>query len=108
MVNALRLAGRFVASLPMECSPERTADRDGFVHPTEISGNSERATVRLILRDFELDGLAAKRAMVERAAAELRAAESRAQVEVVFAEQYRNMRYWLEKDMRAGPVEAAP
>ncbi len=101
MVNALRLAGRFVTSLPMECSPERTADRDGFVHPVEISGNSERATVRMILRDFELDGLAAKRAVVERAAAELRAAEPRAQVEVVFAEQYRNMRYWLEKDMRA-------
>ncbi|HLP09805.1 MAG TPA: M20/M25/M40 family metallo-hydrolase, partial [Opitutaceae bacterium] len=82
-------------------------DRDGFVHPTEISGNSERATVRMILRDFELDGLAAKRAVVERAAAELRAAEPRAQVEVTFAEQYRNMRYWLEKDMRAVEVAQA-
>lgn len=107
MVNALRLAGRFVALLPMECSPERTAERDGFVHPTEISGNSERATVRLILRDFELDGLAAKRAVVERAAAELRATEPRAQVDVVFTEQYRNMRYWLEKDLRAVEVAQA-
>jgi tripeptide aminopeptidase len=107
MVNALRLAGRFVASLPMECSPERTADRDGFVHPVEISGNSERATVRLILRDFELDGLAAKRAVVERAAAAIRAEEPRAQIEVKFAEQYRNMRYWLEKDMRAVEVAQA-
>jgi tripeptide aminopeptidase len=105
MVNALRLAGRFVAALPMECSPERTAERDGFVHPVEISGNSERATVRLILRDFELDGLAAKRAVVERAAAEIRAAEPRARIEVAFSEQYRNMRYWLEKDLR--PVELA-
>jgi tripeptide aminopeptidase len=105
MVNALRLAGRFVAALPMECSPERTAEREGFVHPVEISGTSERATVRLILRDFELDGLAAKRAVVERVAAELRAAEPRARIEVAFTEQYRNMRYWLEKDLR--PVELA-
>jgi tripeptide aminopeptidase len=105
MLNALRLAGRFVAALPMECSPERTADRDGFVHPTEITGNSERATVRMILRDFELAGLAAKRAIVERVAAELRAAEPRAIIEVTFTEQYRNMRYWLEKDMR--PVNFA-
>lgn len=105
MVNALRLAGRFVAALPMECSPEHTADRDGFVHPVELSGNSERATVRLLLRDFELDGLAAKRAVVERVAAEIRAAEPRAQVEVTFTDQYRNMRYWLEKDLR--PVEIA-
>ncbi len=105
MVNALRLAGRFLAALPMEISPERTAGRDGFVHPTELSGNSERATVRMILRDFELDGLAAKRAIVERVAAELRAAEPRARVEVTFREQYRNMRYWLEKDLR--PVDYA-
>jgi tripeptide aminopeptidase len=105
MLNALRLAGRFVAALPMEFSPERTAGRDGFVHPTEISGNSERATVRMILRDFELAGLAAKRAIVERVAAELRAAEPRAIIEVTFTEQYRNMRYWLEKDMR--PVDFA-
>ncbi len=105
MVNALRLAGRFVAALPMEFSPERTDLLGGFVHPTELTGNSERATVRMILRDFELDGLAAKRAIVERVAAELRTAEPRARVEVSFAEQYRNMRYWLEKDMR--PVEYA-
>ena len=105
MVNALRLAGRFLATLPPDISPERTDDRAGFVHPTEISGNSERATVRLILRDFELDGLAAKRAIVEQIAAAIRTAEPRARVEITFTEQYRNMRYWLEKDMR--PVEYA-
>jgi len=105
MVNALRLAGRFLATLPPDISPECTDDRAGFVHPNEISGNSERATVRLILRDFELDGLAAKRAVVEQVAAAIRAAEPRARVDVTFTEQYRNMRYWLEKDMR--PVEYA-
>lgn len=105
MVNALRLAGRFVAALPMEFSPERTHERGGFVHPTEVTGNSERATVRMILRDFELAGLAAKRAIVERVAAEIRAAEPRARLEVTFTDQYRNMRYWLEKDLR--PVDYA-
>jgi len=105
MVNALRLAGRLLAALPMEFSPECTANRGGFVHPTEVAGNSERATVRLILRDFELEGLAHRRALVEQAAAALRAAEPRARIDVTFKEQYRNMRYWLEKDMR--PVEFA-
>jgi len=105
MVNALRLVARFVAALPMEASPECTDDRTGFVHPTEIAGNAERATVRLILRDFELDGLAAKRAIVDGVAAELRAAEPRARIDVTFKEQYRNMRYWLSQDMR--PVEFA-
>jgi tripeptide aminopeptidase len=105
MVNALRLAGRFVAALPMELSPERTAGRDGFIHPLGLTGSAEHASVRFILRDFELAGLTAKRALMEKIAAELRAAEPRARITLTFTEQYRNMRYWLEKDMR--PVELA-
>jgi tripeptide aminopeptidase len=90
MVNALRLAGRFLAALPMETSPERTAGRDGFVHPNEISGNSERATVRMILRDFELAGLAAKRAIVERVAAEQASERARARGEAEQRERKRS------------------
>ncbi len=105
MVNALRLAGRYLAALPMEQSPERTAGTEGFIHPVTISGSAEEATVSFIVRDFELDGLAEKRALMERLAADLRAAEPQARVELTFTEQYRNMRYWLEKDMR--PVEFA-
>lgn len=105
MVNALRLAGRFLAALPPEVSPERTAGRDGFIHPVEVGGNAERCTVRMILRDFELAGLAARRAIVEQVVAGLRTSEPRAIFTLTFPEQYRNMRYWLEKDMR--PVELA-
>jgi tripeptide aminopeptidase len=53
----------------------------------------------MILRDFELAGLAAKRAAVEQVVAGLRIVEPRAVFTLTFAEQYRNMRYWLEKDM---------
>ena len=105
MVNAARLAARFLEALPMDASPERTAGRDGFIHPARFSGNVEHATIRLILRDFELEGLAAKRTLLERLAAEIRAAEPRAGVSISFTEQYRNMRYCLEKDMR--PVTLA-
>ena len=105
MVNALRLAGRFLDALPRDQSPERTADRDGFIHPVECNGSAERAVVRLILRDFEREGLTAKRKLLETLAAELRVAEPRADVSLTFREQYRNMRYWLENDLR--PVEFA-
>jgi len=105
MVNALRLAGSFLSALPAEVSPERTAGRDGFIHPVEVEGNSDRCTVRMILRDFELAGLAAKRAAVEQVVTGLRTVEPRAVFTLSISEQYRNMRYWLEKDMR--PVEFA-
>jgi tripeptide aminopeptidase len=105
MVNAARLAGRFLAALPPGLSPERTGGMEGFIHPVECAAFAEIARVRLILRDFELDGLAAKRAVVEKIVGELRAAEPRARLDLTFTEQYRNMRYWLEQDMR--PVEFA-
>jgi len=105
MVNAARLAGRFLAALPPEQSPERTGGSAGFIHPVECTASAEHAKVRLILRDFELAGLAAHRARLETIAAGLRAAEPRAGITLTFTEQYRNMRYWLEQDMR--PVEFA-
>lgn len=105
MVNAARLAGRFLAALPPELSPERTTGTAGFIHPVECAAFAEVARVRMILRDFERDGLAAKRTVVENIVAELRAAEPRARLDLTFTEQYRNMRYWLEQDMR--PVEFA-
>jgi len=105
MVNALRLAGSFLSALPAEVSPERTAARDGFIHPVEVAGNADRCTVRMILRDFELAGLAAKRTAVEQVVAGLRIVEPRAVFTLTVSEQYRNMRYWLEEDMR--PVEFA-
>jgi tripeptide aminopeptidase len=62
MVNAAYLAGKLLSALPRErCAPETTEDRDGFIHPTSAEGRTERAIVKLILRDFELKGLAAKR-----------------------------------------------
>jgi tripeptide aminopeptidase len=105
MVNAVRLAGRFLAALPPDQSPERTNARAGFIHPVECTGTAEHAKVRLILRDFERDGLTAHRTRLEQIVAELRQAEPKARLELTFTEQYRNMRYWLEKDMR--PVELA-
>lgn len=105
MVNALRLAARWVTALPADLSPEHTAGRAGFIHPNELTGTAETAIVRLILRDFELAGLAAHRALLEKITAELRATEPRARFVLTFAEQYRNLRYGLERDPR--PAEFA-
>jgi tripeptide aminopeptidase len=105
MVNALRLASHFVNSLPMAQSPECTDGKAGFIHPVECTGSAEQATVKLILRAFELEELAAHRTLLEKIVGEMCAAEPRARIDLRFTEQYRNMRYWLEKDMR--PVEFA-
>ena len=105
LVNALRLAGRFLDRLPPEISPERTDDRDGFIHPVNFSGTADQASVRMIIRDFERDGLEAKRQILREIVAELQDEEPRAELKLIIAKQYRNMRYWLEEDTR--PVDIA-
>ena len=106
MVNAVYLAGKLLSALPRErCAPETTEDRDGFIHPIRIEGRTERAIVKLILRDFELKGLSAKRDILRGLCRGLQATEPRARVRCKIRKQYRNMAYWLRKDMR--PVELA-
>jgi tripeptide aminopeptidase len=106
MVNAAYLAGKLLVALPRErCAPETTDKRDGFIHPTWVEGRVERAVVKFILRDFELEGLAEKGAMLKGLCAGLQTAEPRARIRCKIRKQYRNMSYWLRKDMR--PVELA-
>ena len=54
LVNAVKLASEFIASLPVDSlSPETTDDREGFIHPSRISGGVEETTVVLIVRDHD-------------------------------------------------------
>ena len=106
LVNALHLAAKIIQTLPQATmTPETTGGRDGFLHVYEMSGSAAEARIRLILRDFELDGLAAKGALLQQVCAAVQAGEPRAQITCEIKPQYRNMRYWLERDMT--PVDLA-
>ena len=97
LVNAAKLAGRVLAALPADTlSPETTAGREGFVHPTEVRATATRATVTLIARDFDDLTLDAHVALVRRLAEEVVASEPRARLAVDVREQYRNMRVHLD------------
>jgi tripeptide aminopeptidase len=106
LVNAIHLAAKIIQTLPqVTMTPETTDDREGFIHATDMFGGSSEMEIRLILRDFELDGLAAKGALVRQVCEAVAATEPRAEISCVITPQYRNMRYWLEKDMT--PVDLA-
>jgi tripeptide aminopeptidase len=92
LVNAIKLAADFVASLPRDgLSPETTEEREGFVHPTRISGAAEEAVVELIVRDHDLAKIEEHIALLRRLAADVGEQEPRASVDVREEEQYRNM-----------------
>ena len=106
MVNALHLAAKIIMTLPhVTLTPETSAGREGFLHIYQMSGGSAAATLEFILRDFEREGLQAHGDLLQQVCAAVAATEPRARITCEITPQYRNMRYWLEDDMR--PVELA-
>ncbi len=106
LVNALHLAAKIVDTLPqVTLTPETTDGRQGFIHLHKMSGSAASATLHFILRDFEEAALKAHGELLRQVCAVIQATEPRARIECTITPQYRNMRYWLEKDLR--PVELA-
>ena len=106
LVNALHLMARIIDTLPQATqTPETTEGREGFWHVATAGGSAANAEMTILLRDFEREGLAARGAMLRQVCEAVAATEPRARISCTITERYRNMRYWLEKDMR--PVEIA-
>jgi len=98
MVSAIRMAAAFIDALPLEgMSPETTSGYEGFVHPYHLDTSVDRTVVRVLLRDFDTAGLAAKAALVERLARETAARFPGGRVELTVEAQYRNMREVLDR-----------
>jgi tripeptide aminopeptidase len=97
MVHAIKVASHFVDLLPKDSwSPETTSDREGFVHPTSISGGLESATVSFIIRDHQTSKLAEYENRLKEIAEQAINAYPSAQMEFNVVEQYRNMKEILQ------------
>jgi tripeptide aminopeptidase len=101
MINAIRGAGAFVSRLPADLSPERTADRAGFIHPYVIEGGVSEARIRLILRSFETRELENYAATLRQIASAVERELPGVKVAVDVQAQYRNMREYLDREPRA-------
>lgn len=98
MVNAIKLAARFIDRLPPDrLSPETTSDRDGFVHPYVVQASVDRTSVKLLLRDFDTAELARRAAWLRALAQEVVDTVPGAAVDVETQTQYRNMREVLDQ-----------
>ena len=97
MESAIKIAGRIVASLPYELSPEGSEGMAGFVHPVAIEGHVETAAIDFIIRDFE-DANLLKHANVIRAMADDAIKHyPGSSYSLAIKPQYRNMKSVLDK-----------
>jgi tripeptide aminopeptidase len=95
MVNAVSMVSAFTAALPGRQAPETTDGRQGFYAPLEMSGNLEKASVYLLLRDFTEDGIEKRKKIVEDIAHTVAQSFS-GEVSVEHKQQYLNMKRGLD------------
>ena len=98
LVNALKIAGDVLASLPRaELSPETTEHKDGFIHPVRVDGIAEKTMIDFIIRDFVTEGLKKKEDLLLSLVETVLKKYPGAKFEFNVKEQYRNMKEVLDQ-----------
>jgi tripeptide aminopeptidase len=100
LVNAIRILGDFITRLPRELSPEMTEGREGYLHPYVVDGQAEAVRLRILLRDFDMEGIEKQQKLLRDIASEVQQLHPKAGIAVEFKESYRNMRYQVEQEPR--------
>ena len=91
--NAVKIAAEIIDALPrFTLSPETTEEREGFIHPVQLTAKAESARIDFILRDFETDKLAAQAELLRKIIKEVGPRYPNSFIHLEVKEQYRNMK----------------
>ncbi|MDD2647541.1 MAG: peptidase T [Eubacteriales bacterium] len=99
MVNAALLAMEFASMLPPAETPAHTEGYEGFYHLCSMEGNEEKATLKYIIRDHDMDKFNARKAYMEKAVKYLAEKYGEGVFELSLRDSYLNMRGIIEKHM---------
>ena len=97
LVNSQLLAMEFNALLPVEQRPEYTADREGFFHLHNISGDISETTAHYLIRDHDHQKYEAKKEIMQKCVDFIKAKYGSGSVDAVIEDRFFNMREVLEK-----------
>ena len=93
MQSAIKIAAQIINSLPKNrLSPESTERMEGFVHPVNIEGQVEQATIEFIIRDFDDINLLTYEEELRNITLQVLEQYPGAYAEFTVKEQYRNMK----------------
>jgi tripeptide aminopeptidase len=98
LINSIKVTSEILELFPKtSMSPETTHKREGYVHPYTISGGVEQTTVKVLIRDFQEEGLKEKESHLKRSVDSIAKKYPKASVEFKIIESYRNMKIILDK-----------
>lgn len=97
MLNAISLAAEWQGMLPESEKPEHTEGREGFFHVYGLIGDVSRMAMKMLIRDFDTDGLALRKKLLEDMADFMNKKYGAGTVELMIRDSYANM-YNVIKD----------
>lgn len=93
MINAIKIATEIIQQLPKDrLSPETTAGKEGFIHPTNFEGTVEQATLEFIVRDHDTQKLDSHQNELKCIVEDVLSQYPNASYRLEIMEQYRNMK----------------
>jgi len=109
MVNSIYALADYLSRIPREMVPETTDGRVGFVHPYAGVADVADSSIKILLRDFEVDGLDAKEQLLRALASATADTFPDVSVRVEVKENYKNMKEVLQHHpgLTANAFEAA-
>ena len=98
LVNSAYAAGDFLSRFPemVPNRPETTEGREGFLHPYVGTLSEETSTIKVLLRDFDISGLAAQEEAVKKVIAETQKKYPNVKIEYKSELGYLNMKEILK------------
>ncbi|MEZ9999712.1 peptidase T [Vibrio lentus] len=96
MVNAMNIAAQFQLMMPAQETPESTEGYEGFYHLKSAEMGVARSELGYIIRDFEREGVEARKAFMQQKVDELNERLEKGRVELVLTDSYFNMKEMVE------------
>ena len=97
MVNSLYALADLISRFPEDMKPETTENREGFLHPYSGTLETEVSRLKVLLRDFDLDGLEKQKRILNNIRDEVLKKFPDVKIIIESKESYRNMRLELDK-----------
>ncbi|NOJ08675.1 peptidase T [Vibrio splendidus] len=96
MVNSMNIAAQFQLMMPTQETPECTEGYEGFYHLKSAEMGVARSELGYIIRDFEREGVEARKAFMQQKVDELNERLEKGRVELVLTDSYFNMKEMVE------------
>ena len=99
MVNAIGIAMEYAGMMPPAQRPEHTEGYEGFIHLMGIEGDVEKTSLAFIIRDHDMAKFQEKKALMESAAAYIKAKYGENAMDLSIRDSYFNMKQCIEPCM---------